>query len=287
MSINNPLVSIIITTYKRGVCLRSSILSVVNQTYKNIEIIIVDDDPLSKQMGLCDKIKDKYCINLKYIKNDSNVGGAESRNIGVRNSSGYYFGFLDDDDEYLENKIELLINEMSDGVDVVFGDVIRKSSKNSRIKKNTIIKSLFYLSKLHTNGSLVSKYCYQKAYFVPGLKKFQDTQFHAFLIKEYCCKYVPCSVAIWNDDHIGPQVTDMTNEEKIKSSIQSYDQLRSLLKEKNYLSLSYSIKMWLSYINMLRNFKVRFKYYSDLNVNPVDTYLSNFFAWVYRYDKFK
>lgn len=100
------LVSVIIPTYKRSDKIERAIKSVINQTYKNIEIIVVDDnannpDEREKTENIVKKYK-----RVKLIKNEKNFGGALTRNIGIENSIGNYIAFLDDDDEFIHNKIE-------------------------------------------------------------------------------------------------------------------------------------------------------------------------------------
>lgn len=106
---NNLLVSAIITTHNRYNLLKRAVKSVFDQTYENIELIVVDD-------GSDDETKE-WCLtqNLKYIyipKNESK-GGNYARNLGIKHSKGEYVAFLDDDDYWLPEKIskqiELLI----------------------------------------------------------------------------------------------------------------------------------------------------------------------------------
>lgn len=102
------LVSVIIPTYKRNIeMLERAILSVVNQTYKNIEILLIDDNIENYFSG---RVQEAVCkINddrIVLIKNEQNIGGAASRNKGGKIASGYYISFLDDDDFYISDKIE-------------------------------------------------------------------------------------------------------------------------------------------------------------------------------------
>lgn len=105
----NDLVSIIIPTYNRPYKLERAIESTLNQTYSNIETIIVDDnDPSSKFRSETEKIMAKYVSNerVKYIKHSMNMNGSVARNTGFKASSGDYIMYLDDDDEFLPNKVE-------------------------------------------------------------------------------------------------------------------------------------------------------------------------------------
>ncbi|MDD7381793.1 MAG: glycosyltransferase family 2 protein [Bacillales bacterium] len=105
---NNDLVSIIIPTYKRSDNLIIAIDSVLLQSYKNIEVIVVDDnDPNTEYRKITEKkmLKYKKDSRVKYIKHKLNKNGAAARNTGIRNSKGLYIGFLDDDDYFERNKI--------------------------------------------------------------------------------------------------------------------------------------------------------------------------------------
>lgn len=102
-------VSIIVPTYKRSLYLERAIKSILNQTYQNIEVIVVDDNEINSKFRVeTESIMQKYSKNIKvkYIKNKRNIGGALSRNVGIQHSSGEFIAFLDDDDEYLPEKIE-------------------------------------------------------------------------------------------------------------------------------------------------------------------------------------
>ncbi len=107
------LVSVIIPTYKRSKCLIRAINSVLNQTYKSIEIIVVDDnDEKSEFRKENEKKLEPYITNNKiiYIKHRKNMNGAYARNTGIKKSKGKYVTFLDDDDYFLPERIEKLVN---------------------------------------------------------------------------------------------------------------------------------------------------------------------------------
>ncbi len=102
------LVSVIIPTHNRPKSLKRAVASVQNQTYKNIEIIIVNDgsqsiDPNIQKLGSCSTIT---------IQNNRTKGACGARNSGLNIAKGNYIAFLDDDDKYLQNCIELLVNKI-------------------------------------------------------------------------------------------------------------------------------------------------------------------------------
>jgi glycosyltransferase involved in cell wall biosynthesis len=101
--LESKIVSVVIPTYNRANVIQRAVDSVLVQTYKNIEIIIIDDGSTDNTKDL---VKD---LNVKYIKTD-NMGVSAARNLGVKLSSGDWIAFLDSDDEWLPSKLEEQIN---------------------------------------------------------------------------------------------------------------------------------------------------------------------------------
>lgn len=102
------LVSVIIPTYKRADMLPRAIDSVLNQTYCNVQAIVVDDnDPASEYRTKTKNIMSSYAENLrvKYVCHDKNRNGSAARNTGIKNADGEIVAFLDDDDFYYPDKI--------------------------------------------------------------------------------------------------------------------------------------------------------------------------------------
>jgi len=99
-------VSVCITTYNRKELLANAIKSIINQTYKDLEIIIVDDSSNDGTKELIQNEILKWDNRITYIRNKTNKGLASSRNIALSNSEGKYFTFMDDDDEWHEEFIE-------------------------------------------------------------------------------------------------------------------------------------------------------------------------------------
>lgn len=107
-------VSVIIATYRRDESLKRALESVVQQTYKDIEIIVVDDNAEGSWSRKVKNIIEGICIQhpVTYIQNEVNKGSAETRNIGIKKATGKYITFLDDDDVYLPNKIKNQVEHM-------------------------------------------------------------------------------------------------------------------------------------------------------------------------------
>lgn len=107
----NKLVSIIIPTYKGALSLSRAIDSVLNQTYSNLEIIIVDDNNTdTEERKKTELLIGQYSDSrINYIKHKQNSNGAVARNTGIKSSKGNYITFLDDDDFMLPNRIEIML----------------------------------------------------------------------------------------------------------------------------------------------------------------------------------
>ncbi len=101
------LVSVVITTYGRAEMLKNALKSVITQTYDNLDIIVVDDNARMTESAnvsqICEAFGDP---RIRIIRNERNLGGALSRNVGIQESKGRYVAFLDDDDEYYPKKVE-------------------------------------------------------------------------------------------------------------------------------------------------------------------------------------
>lgn len=112
----NQIVSIIIPTYKNRGGLTLSIDSALKQTYPNIEIIVIDDNsPKSLERNTTEKLMEKYRDNeqVHYIRHEVNKNGAAARNTGIKAAKGEFIAFLDDDDEFLPEKIAKQVQFMN------------------------------------------------------------------------------------------------------------------------------------------------------------------------------
>lgn len=110
MEKNIPLVSVIMPVYNSGEFLNESIRSVLNQTYTNYELVIVNDASTDETSEILDNLVDT--VNITIVNNDTNKGAGECRNIGLSYARGVYVAFLDSDDLWVDSKLEMQINFM-------------------------------------------------------------------------------------------------------------------------------------------------------------------------------
>lgn len=128
-------VSVIIPTYNRSELLYSAITSVLNQTFQDFEIIVVDDCSGDNTPEIVSKLNNK---RIKYIRNEINKGEAEARNTGIMNSDSEYIAFLDDDDEWLPEKLTLQVDLLKNSptrVGVVYSGYVEVDLTSQKILK--------------------------------------------------------------------------------------------------------------------------------------------------------
>ena len=110
----SPKVSVIIPTFNRGKTLKRAIDSVLKQTFKEIELIVIDDGSQDGTSEIVAQYK-----NITYLK-QTNQGVSFSRNIGIKKSAGEYIAFLDSDDEWLPEKLETQLKFLGENSEYVW-----------------------------------------------------------------------------------------------------------------------------------------------------------------------
>lgn len=127
-----PLVSVVIPTYNRINTLPVSIDSVLGQTYRNLEVVVVDD---GSDDGTEEYVRGLADSRVKYIRNAGNRGPSVARNLGVRHARGEYVAFQDSDDEWLPEKLEKqmqLFLDLDRDIGMVYCEYIRYYGKTAR-----------------------------------------------------------------------------------------------------------------------------------------------------------
>jgi glycosyltransferase involved in cell wall biosynthesis len=111
---NNSLVSVIIPVFNAEKYLAEAIGSVLSQIYKNIEVICVNDKSTDNSLSILKSFSDKIIL----INNEDNCGTAESRNKGIRLARGEFLAFIDNDDIWENNKLQVQINQFRNNPDL-------------------------------------------------------------------------------------------------------------------------------------------------------------------------
>ncbi|WP_169864746.1 glycosyltransferase family 2 protein [Sutcliffiella halmapala] len=177
----NPSVSVILPVYNSAKYLERCILSVLKQTYKNIELIIINDGSTDNSESIAKKYA-KHDTRVKYVYQE-NRGPAYARNQGISIASGEFIQFIDSDDYLEEGSVQALM-EYSEGVELVIAGYYNiYNSNEDNIKKSVLPTNIGILTKkelLESFGELLKKklfhYTWHKLYKKDILKsvKFNE-----------------------------------------------------------------------------------------------------------------
>lgn len=118
-----PLVSVIMPAYQGELYIKNAIASILNQTYTNFELIIIEDASTDRTRQIIDEFSDK---RIRKYYHQENKGISYSTNEGISLSNGKYIAFLDDDDEAFEDRLKLQVQflENNPNIDILGGRVI-------------------------------------------------------------------------------------------------------------------------------------------------------------------
>ena len=173
------LVSVIIPYYKKKNFIIDSINSVVSQSYKEIEIIILYDDENFEDLKLLEKIKSKD-ERIKLIINKKKMGAGISRNIGISYSTGKYVAFLDADDTWHADKLKKQINFMVENnyfVSHTSYQIVdqKKNIIGDRVDRNfTDFKDLLKSCDIGTSTVILKKEIFTDEIKFPSIKTKED-----------------------------------------------------------------------------------------------------------------
>ncbi len=197
------LVSVIIPTYKRSGMLYRAIESVLNQSYKDVECIVVNDNtPGDDFSQVLYKTLDKYHndTRFKFVEQEVHKNGAAARNAGIFVAKGQYIAFLDDDDYWDLNKLEIQVDELKRlspdwGAVSCLMRFYRKGkiySANRPYKDGAIHYEVLTRSISMGTGSLIIRReaLDETGYFDESLRRFQDPQLFSCLAEKYKVKLI-------------------------------------------------------------------------------------------------
>jgi glycosyltransferase involved in cell wall biosynthesis len=163
-----PKVSVIIPTFNRAAFLKSAIESVLNQTYNDFEIIIVDDNSSDTTYEVVGNFEDE---RVKYIRHRENKGVSAARNTAIKACNGKYIAFLDDDDEWVPEKLQKQV-ELQDKsppnicgvysdrliIDRLSNKIISKGLQSNKVRGN-LLSQLALRNQINTCTVLLRKKC--------------------------------------------------------------------------------------------------------------------------------
>ncbi len=164
---NEPLISLVVPIYNVKDYLKRCIVSLINQSYKKLEIILVDDGSTDGSSELCEVLA-KGDKRIKVI-HKINGGLSDARNTGIVNSTGEYISFIDSDDWLSKDSIKILFNNLRDNnTDISSGKMIRVFNDNINqfqtieekcqvFNKEEALENMMYLHEI-TNSACAKMY---------------------------------------------------------------------------------------------------------------------------------
>jgi len=224
-----PTVSVVIPTFNREHYIGRALESVLNQTYTDYEIIIVDDGSTDRTEEIIRRYQETSG-NIRYIHTTENKGAPAARNRGIREARGTYIAFQDSDDVWMPEKLEKqlkVLAESSSAVGLVYagfwfvkGDTREYIPRPSYKKKEgNIANELLKGSFIGTPTILIKKECFDKAgLFDESLPQLQDWELMIRVSGHYQYRFIdePLLCAHYHGDNISDdQVSNIRAREMI------------------------------------------------------------------------
>jgi len=199
MSEDKPLISIIMPTYNRAHLLMRAIKSILKQTFKDFELLIIDDASTDNTEEIVYSFHNPKII---YMKSYKTMGAAAARNKGLKEARGKYIGFQDSDDEWMPDKLHKQLNILqhsSAEVGAVYCaykriDVGKNECTylpNCGIREGNIHKDLLDHNFIDLPTTLIKRSCFDRVgFFDPDLPRLQDWELWLRLSKLYDFKFI-------------------------------------------------------------------------------------------------
>lgn len=215
-------ISVVITTCNRDKhILKETIDSVINQTYKNYEIIVVNDSPTYQFRKEIDELVESYGNRIVYRINEKPYGANYARNLGASIAKGEYISFLDDDDYWAIERLEKVKRKFEEGVDIVYSDFYIFSEKKRNYTRRELSDGMNTVETMLYDNFLggFSNVSIRKSLFdsVGGLDNsltsYQDQDLFMRLLQKGKVGYIPEALSYYR---ISPNSISLNAEKKMK-----------------------------------------------------------------------
>lgn len=266
------LISIVVTSYNYEKYLKDTINSIINQTYQNWEMIVVDDASTDSSVEIIQEFTQKD-DRIMLIRNEQNLGLAKSLQKGVNAASGEWIAFLESDDMYAPDNLEKKAEIISQYPDIalIFNDVeLFGNTKTLKLKQENCEKeheklkdkiyptNIFYdlcvTNKILTfSAVLVNKTKLLNCDFNTPVDKLLDWWLFLPLARKHDFYYIHEKLTKWrmhDDSYIN------NRQKKLYCPINLTILCQTFLKEKDFKLIFYILKICFNHLNKLREIKV-------------------------------
>lgn len=232
----NPIFSVIINCFNSEKFIDQTIRSVLAQTFKNFELVIVDNKSQDRTKDIIDSFTDS---RIKYFKISKHVTLGEARNFGLKRTKGQFIGFLDSDDYWHIKKLELSLGLFDDSHGIVYSNVLYFSNKsrfdlyNKRTPhrgncfEQLILDYSLCISSVLFRKSIISK---NEIFFDNKLLVCEDFDFFVNLSKYTKLVYLPRTLSYYRIHE---------NNLTVKKRLLFFDEIEYVIKKQNDLSFQF------------------------------------------------
>ncbi len=264
---NNPLVTVGVALYNHEKYILKCLESIINQSYSNIELIIIDDGSPDNSYFLSKNYLEKYSDKNITLITRKNKGMCNTLNEIAKLSKGKYISFIGSDDFWFLNKIEDQVNylESNDNITLVHSNSIKVDANNkeigfldysSKLNSGNIYESIIYgKGGINTPSHLYKTSIYKEIGYYDNTLKFEDTDFWLRLTKKHLIGYINKNHSYyrWHGENLSDSKNMLTfyNEELIKIFKKNID--NKVLQKKIILKMYRK-----SFLRALRTFEVKY-----------------------------
>lgn len=217
---DSPTVSVIIPTYNRTSLLIEAVQSVLSQSYNDLECIIVDDGSEEDTASVIDQSIDP---RIKYVEHNQNKGASAARNTGIEQAQGEFIAFLDDDDEWMPEKLEKqveLMRRRSDDFGLVYCWMDYYEYPDNKYKKvrptlsGNIFEEMLDRQRIGNSSTLLvrSEVIDRIGGFDESLPRGNDGDFIRRVARKYKIDYVPKVLVKYYTGHGNKRITNKSKE---------------------------------------------------------------------------
>ena len=281
-----PKVSVVTPTHNRAELLRTAITSVLGQTFKDWEMIIVDDHSKDNTPEVVENFADE---RVKYLKNIEKNGPSIARNLAISAASGEYIAFLDDDDEWLPQKLKKQIGILDSCpskiggiysnrlmIDKHTGNTYSENPEVDTLRGN-LLNQLMIKNPIHTSTLIIRKACIDKiGGFDEGMRYMEDRDLFMRLSMHWDIEYVdePLTKAYYHGKaHLSRNLEGQTHGREI-----ILNRYRQLFKKNRRSWSKMYICLGAQYCQLRNMSKGRLNLLKGILINPLNT--NGFFHFI-------
>jgi len=225
-----PLVSAVVTTHNRKDLLRPALDSVKAQTYQHLELVVVDDGSEESAKQVVHEYEDAF-DRVVFHRNEVPKGACAARNKGIELANGVFIAGLDDDDEWMPERIQKLVNAYRDEDAFVTSDVLHIYPNRELVwKKDTLItlERLLYSNQVGNQGLIKKERLIEVGGFDESLSSAQDYDLWVRLCERYGpVRNVQEPLQKIHLEHEGEQITSPKNQ--LIGYLQFYEKHKHLM----------------------------------------------------------